>query len=96
MILIAKYSSLVPVDVGPASFIDSERVNAGSDLDNAIDDNILAHLPVSILASLWLVQFARKPNIDQSQADLWREDIEGIKHEKKIRVTKESSITKQP
>ena len=52
MILIAKYSSLVPVDVGPASFIDSERVNAGSDLDNAIDDNILAHLPVSILASL--------------------------------------------
>lgn len=58
----------VPVDVGPgvASFIDSERVNAGSDLDNEIDDNFLAHLP----------------------ADLWREDIEGIKHEKKIRVTK--------
>lgn len=62
----------VPVDVGPASFIDSERVNAGSDLDNEIDDNILAHLP----------------------ADLWREDIEGIKHEKKIRVTKESTNTK--
>ena len=57
----------VPVNVGPASFIDSERVNAGSDLDNEIDDNLLAHLP----------------------ADLWREDIEGIKHEKKIRVTKE-------
>jgi len=64
----------VPVDVGPgvASFIDSERVNAGSDLDNEIDDNFLAHLP----------------------ADLWREDIEGIKHEKKIRVTKESDNTK--
>jgi len=58
----------LPVDVGPgvASFIDSERVNAGSDLDNEIDDNFLAHLP----------------------PDLWREDIEGIKHEKKIRVTK--------
>jgi len=56
----------VPVDVGVGTFIDSDRVNAGSDLDNEIDDNILAHLP----------------------ADLWREDIEGIKHEKKIRVTK--------
>ena len=62
----------VPVDVGVGTFIDSDRVNAGSDLDNEIDDNILAHLP----------------------ADLWREDIEGIKHEKKIRVTKESTNTK--
>jgi len=61
----------VPVDVGPATFIDSDRVNAGlaqlsGDSESEIDENLLNHIP----------------------HDLWREDVDGIKHQKKIRVTR--------
>ena len=61
----------VPDNVGPATFIDSDRVNAGLGLSEnseiEIDENLLSHIP----------------------HDLWREDVDGIKHQKKIRVTKE-------
>ena len=65
----------VPVNVGPATFIDSDRVNAGlaqlsGDSESEIDENLLNHIP----------------------HDLWREDVDGIKHQKKIRVTRKEGL----
>ena len=68
----------VPVDVGPASFIDSERVNAVPSLELDTDTEDTADTSINILQHI--------------PEDLWREDIEGIdhhkEHQKKIRITK--------